>query len=165
MITTTTKFETSKSWKTTIGFIDGKFKYARIPFTSSMARLNPVLKKEPVYELLEKSVEEQIEKMPEGLKSIFQESGYYGWVWMVTQRQLVTSMMEGMAICFPVAFVVLMVATNNIIISSFATLSIGFIVSSVLGFTKAVMGWDLGIAESIAGIIVIGFSVDYVVHL
>ena len=157
--------ETSKSWKTTIGFIDGKFKYARIPFTSSMARLNPVLKKEPVYELLEKSVEEQIEKMPEGLKSIFQESGYYGWVWMVTQRQLVTSMMEGMAICFPVAFVVLMVATNNIIISSFATLSIGFIVSSVLGFTKAVMGWDLGIAESIAGIIVIGFSVDYVVHL
>ena len=63
----------------------------------------------------------------------------------------------------PVAFVVLMVATNNIIISSFATLN-GFIVSSVLGFT-AVMGWDLGIAESIAGIIVIGFSVDYVVHL
>ena len=37
---------------------------------------------------------------------------------MITQRQLVTSMMEGMAICFPVAFVVLMVATNNIIVSS-----------------------------------------------
>ena len=30
---------------------------------------------------------------------------------------------------------------------------------------EAVMDWDLGIAESIAGIIVIGFSVDYVVHL
>lgn len=157
--------ETSKSWKTSIGFIDGKFKYARIPFTSTMARLNPVLKKEPLYELLEKTVVEQRNKMPEGLKSLFQESGYYGWVWMVTQRQLVTSMMEGMAICFPVAFVVLIVATNNIIISTFATLSIGFIVSSVLGFTKAVMNWDLGIAESIAGIIVIGFSVDYVVHL
>merc|ERR1712054_498041 len=73
--------------------------------------------------------------------------------------------MEGMAICFPVAFVVLMVATNNIIVSSFATISIGFIVSSVLGFTKSVMGWDLGIAETIAGIIVIGFSVVYVVHM
>ena len=27
------------------------------------------------------------------------------------------------------------------------------------------MGYDLGVAESVAGIIVIGFSVDYVVHL
>merc|ERR1711871_1785958 len=27
------------------------------------------------------------------------------------------------------------------------------------------MGWSLGTAESIAGIIIIGFSVDYVVHL
>lgn len=27
------------------------------------------------------------------------------------------------------------------------------------------MGWGLGIAESIAAVIVIGFSVDYVVHL
>ena len=157
--------ETSKSWKSTIGFIGGKFKYARITFTSTMARLNPVLKKEPLYALLETSVKDLKSTLPEGLKSLFQESGYYGWVWMITQRQLVTSMMEGMAICFPVAFVVLMVATNNIIVSSFATISIGFIVSSVLGFTKSVMGWDLGIAESIAGIIVIGFSVDYVVHL
>ena len=30
---------------------------------------------------------------------------------------------------------------------------------------KLFFGWDLGIAETIAGIIVIGFSVDYVVHM
>ena len=35
----------------------------------------------------------------------------------------------------------------------------------MLGACKAIFGWDLGISESIAGIIVIGFSVDYVVHL
>ena len=39
------------------------------------------------------------------------------------------------------------------------------IVASVMGFCKWAMGWGLGIAESIAAVIVIGFSVDYVVHL
>ena len=64
--------ETSKSWKSTIGFIGGKFKYARITFTSTMARLNPVLKKEPLYELLETSVNKLKSTLPEGLKSLFQ---------------------------------------------------------------------------------------------
>lgn len=35
----------------------------------------------------------------------------------------------------------------------------------VLGFCKSAMDWDLGVGEAIAGVIVIGYSVDYVVHL
>jgi hypothetical protein len=163
--TTTPGNETTKSWKTTIGFIDGQLKFVRIPFTSTMVRLKPVLLKEPLYEYLEKIVEEKKEDLPEGLKYLFQEGGYYGWVWMITQRQLVTSMMTGMAICFPIALGVLLIATGNVLVSIYATVSIGCIVCSVLGFTRLFMNWDLGIAESIAGIIVIGFSVDYVVHL
>ena len=30
---------------------------------------------------------------------------------------------------------------------------------------KAVFGWELGISESIAAVIVIGFAVDFTVHL
>jgi len=163
--TTTPGNETTKSWKSTIGFIGGKLKFLRIPFTSTMVRLKPVLVKEPLYNYLEKAVEEKKKELPKGLKTIFQEGGYYGWVWMITQRQLVTSMMTGMAICFPIALGVLLIATGNILVSIYATCSIGCIVCCVLGFTRLVMDWDLGIAESIAGIIVIGFSVDYVVHL
>ena len=35
----------------------------------------------------------------------------------------------------------------------------------MLGFVQSSLGWDLGVAESVAGIIIIGFSVDYTVHL
>ena len=35
----------------------------------------------------------------------------------------------------------------------------------VLGWAKYVMGWALGVGECIAGVIVVGFAVDYVVHL
>ena len=36
--------------------------------------------------------------------------------------------------------------------------------AQVLGLCK-MLGWALGIAESIAAVIVIGFSVDFTVHL
>lgn len=87
------------------------------------------------------------------------------WTWMVTQDALVNNMFTGLAICFPVAFVVLIFATGNIILAFYAVASIAFIVCIVLGMAEFVFGWALGIAESIAAVIVVGFSVDYVVHL
>merc|ERR1712178_351461 len=43
--------------------------------------------------------------------------------------------------------------------------SIGSVVMCVLGFCRSAMDWDLGIGEAIAGIIILGYSVDYVVHM
>ena len=64
-----------------------------------------------------------------------------------------------------VAFLVLVFATGNVILAMYAIISIFFIVFGVLGFVQSSLGWDLGVAESVAGIIIIGFSVDYTVHL
>jgi predicted RND superfamily exporter protein len=69
-----------------------------------------------------------------------------------------------MGISFAVAFLVLLVSTMNIFISIYASIVIINIVISVLAMIY-LLGWALGVIESIASIIVIGFSVDYVVHL
>ena len=74
-------------------------------------------------------------------------------------------MFVGFAICFPCAYIVLLAATRNVATASIAIISVMGIVASVLGLCKWAMGWGLGIGESIAAVIVIGFSVDYVVHL
>jgi predicted RND superfamily exporter protein len=92
-------------------------------------------------------------------------TGDLSWTWSATEKGLVDGLFLGLGICFPVAFVVLTLATMNIIASTFAILAIAAIVTTVLGFCEAIMDWPLGIGESVAGIIVIGFSVDYVVHL
>ena len=63
------------------------------------------------------------------------------------------------------ASLVLVLATGNIIVAFYAIMSIALIVASVLGAARLYAGWSLGVAESIAGVIVIGFSVDYTVHL
>ena len=68
------------------------------------------------------------------------------------------------SIAFPVAFVVLAVATQNVVLALFAITCIGCIVAGVLGLCF-LCGWSLGIRESVAGVIVIGLAVDYTIHL
>jgi len=69
-------------------------------------------------------------------------------------------MFMGLALCGPVAFLVLCAATNNLYIALYAVVCISGIVASVLGVGQHFMGWSLGVAESISAVIVIGFSVD-----
>merc|ERR1711871_703396 len=96
--------------------------------------------------------------------SVFQSTSY-SWVWYHTEKALEFGFYQGITIAFPVAFGVLLYATNNIIISLYAIIAVYFIVFGVLGFAYYALEWPLGVAESIAGIIIIGFSVDYTVHI
>merc|ERR1719502_624661 len=89
----------------------------------------------------------------------------WDWTWYETEEGLILGLMLGMAIAIPVAFLTLVYATGNIIIALYAIVSIGFVVASVLGACRAYLDWDLGIAESVAGVIVIGLAVDYTIHM
>ena len=53
---------------------------------------------------------------------------------------------------------------GNVILSLYAIVVIGCVVSGVLGLCY-LLGWSLGIRESVAGVIVIGLAVDYTIHL
>jgi protein dispatched 1 len=83
---------------------------------------------------------------------------------MDSERAFVTNALQGMGIAVLFAFLILVFSTMNIFIALFATLSIAGIISCVLGLMKF-NGWEFGVTESISCVILIGFSVDYVVHL
>lgn len=88
------------------------------------------------------------------------------WLWCNTSKSIVSGMFTGMAICIPVVFVVLFFSTFSLIMALYATLTIFGIITSVLGIgVSGVMSWDLGTPESVAAVIIIGFSVDYCVHI
>jgi predicted RND superfamily exporter protein len=62
------------------------------------------------------------------------------------------------------AFIVLIITTHNIIIAIYSVFTIG----AILSFITAVIymiGWELGVTESVALVIFVGFSEDYVVHM
>lgn len=94
------------------------------------------------------------------------QSGRDYWTWPASSDALVYGAIQGLILVFVIAFIVLNIATNNIIISTLAVLTLISIVAVVVGIgMKGIMDWDLGIAESITIVILIGFSMDYSLHL
>ena len=69
-----------------------------------------------------------------------------------------------MAVAGVFAFFVLIYATANVAQALISIFSVALVVVSVLAVLQ-MKGWEIGVSESIAMVMIIGFAVDYVVHL
>eukprot|EP01065_Artemidia_motanka_P029383 TRINITY_DN354_c0_g1_i5.p1 TRINITY_DN354_c0_g1~~TRINITY_DN354_c0_g1_i5.p1 ORF type:complete len:1381 (+),score=421.40 TRINITY_DN354_c0_g1_i5:88-4230(+) len=85
------------------------------------------------------------------------------YVEMHGQSVMVREAIVGTVVSLSFAFGVVLLATLNPILASFVLLELVGVVSSVLGLIW-VIGWRLGEVESISMTILVGLSVDYVVH-
>jgi predicted RND superfamily exporter protein len=158
--TTTPEAYPSRSWGDLIGFVDGDLAFLVVGATMTMDGRSTNAVKDAVLPVVA-SLLADIAK-PDSAATVFLAG--FTWVWYATNKALLSGMLTGLAIAFPVAFFTLIFATQNVLIALYAILTIAMIVSSVLG-AAALEGWGLGIAESIAAVIVVGFSVDYTIHL
>merc|ERR1711988_322072 len=86
------------------------------------------------------------------------------WIWMHTQSIFIRTAVSGATIGSVVAFVVILIATRQVIIAFSAFATIACILVSVLAMMR-IAGYELCTITSIAITILAGFSVDYVVHL
>lgn len=99
---------------------------------------------------------------PQGAKNAFATSNDF--VWVQNMKALVLQAGWGTFGAVLVALVVLLLVTWNVLVSIYATLSIGMVVMLVVGFF-AVAGWDLGIMEFVSLTIVVGISIGFTVHI
>jgi hypothetical protein len=105
------------------------------------------------------------ESAPSFLKSSFyhtDSSGFFHWFFL--QEQITTEAYEGMALALGFACIVLVLATRNLVVAFAAIACICSIVTSVVAF-MFLAGWKLGVLEALVLVMVIGLSVDYVVHM
>ena len=86
------------------------------------------------------------------------------WLHMILQETYVRMAITGVLIGLGIALLVLLVATQNLVIGLLSTFTIFAALCSVVG-SIVLMGWQLGSAESLSMMILTGFAVDYVVHL
>ena len=83
---------------------------------TTIAPFDPQGVKHPVYLIYNEIAEEFRKDAPAGLKSIMHESSFFGWVFMSTEMALVQSLFNGLAFSFPIAALVLIYATQNILL-------------------------------------------------
>ena len=113
------------------------------------------------YNFWEKQIAEWNEAAPESVSRAFQSA--VPWAWMASEKAFATSAAQGVAIALPAVFVVLVLSTGNWIISALSTITVMCILVTEV-MLMVLMGWKLGVTESISIVVMVGFSIDYVVH-
>jgi len=89
----------------------------------------------------------------------------FWWVWTAVERGLTDSLWTGLIFTFPVAFVVLVFATGNVLLALYSTLTIANIVFLDMGILRWYLGWELNFVTVIVVVVSVGFSCDYVLHV
>lgn len=145
-----------------IGFWDDKLHF-------SMIKALGVGKLRQPYDDMEEALtpwEDYVEKI-----NTASGTGFNNAIWtseaftnMKTEKTFVSGALQGVAISIAFAFLVLLISTMNILIALFSAICISIIVACIMAIMY-LNGWEFGVAESIAIVVLIGFSVDYVVHL
>lgn len=86
------------------------------------------------------------------------------WTSIEVEKAFVQSALQGIAIAMTFSFIVLMIVTRNLITSLSSIYCVIIIITSIITFMHW-NGMQFGSNQSIAVVMLIGFSVDYVLHL
>ena len=119
--------------------------------------------KQPVYEAWQAVVGDFSANAPPGLRTVYQTSSFH-WPWMESERAFFMNAINGMLISLAFACVAIFFATGNWIVTLYAVHAVGFICAAEIALLH-LRGYEMGVSESIGTLMVIGYSVDYVVRL
>lgn len=150
-----------------VAIVDYKLKYFRVHARSIGKPDDNYSVKKPIYDRWEMLAQEfnsnLTKKMQTDLGNTF-ESAAETWAWMMTEQAFVSNAVQGLILSTVFASVVLLLATHNIFVTFYSVMMITCVICSVMGMIQLI-GWKLGVAESLATDFFVGFSVDYIVHV
>lgn len=86
------------------------------------------------------------------------------YVGVETEKVLLSSAVWGTVFSLGLSGVMILIATNNYLVTSWSLFVIVLVVNAVIG-SMVILGWTLGVVESICLTICVGLSVDYTIHL
>mmetsp|Transcript_7523 Transcript_7523/g.15390 ORF Transcript_7523/g.15390 Transcript_7523/m.15390 type:complete len:1133 (-) Transcript_7523:134-3532(-) len=128
-------------------------------FNSRVRYDSPFEDLEDEWNLLEKWMKSQ--DAPEGADHAFFTSEDF-W-WYDTNGAMLDTAFQSAGIAMAAAAAVILFSSRSLILTIFATVTVGYVLTSVMAMLVAV-GWTLGFLESILFAILIGISCDFVIH-
>ena len=117
---------------------------------------------EPIYKEWEQFMVTWNGRGPPGMQQGVQTVG--SWGRMETELELIRSTFTGFAISLSVSYAVIVLATQNIWLSTLALFGIVWVVAAMVA-TMVWAGWSIGIIESICLVILVGLSIDFSLHI
>ena len=111
----------------------------------------------------ESFIEEELKTAPAGLKNGWQ-TDRGAWRWFNTVQNMNDNFVDATMMCLGVALGIALISTANIVVTVLTIVSIGIILASTMSVVVS-LGWTLGFLEAICLCILIGLSVDFVIHM
>merc|ERR1712176_781058 len=140
---------------------DGVMKYMRISFRNMAIFTDPYDVLQEQWDAINDYLSESNENAPEGVnKAYFTGLTYH---WHDTNGSIFQTAYGAAGISLAASAVIILFSSHSLILTLFSTLTILFILVSVTA-TLVGLGWTLGFLESICFSILIGVSVDFVIH-
>ena len=134
----------------------------RARFASNISWTSPLDVLQADYASWEDFVYSRIASAPAGLRGGYLTAEAFWWMDTIEAMQQGAYSAAGLTLLL--AAVVILVGTGNVFIMVFSVVAIFIILSSVVAVVVA-MGWTLGFLEGICFAILIGLSVDFVIHI
>ncbi|CAH1792031.1 unnamed protein product [Owenia fusiformis] len=131
-------------------------------FTDAPARNLPLQDGLDMNKYWDEYLEGKMSKMPESLNEGFHTT--YIWHWLRVKQTIAIQGVTGAGVGVGLSFVVIFLATQNIILGVVSTLILGAVSVCVIALMP-LMGWKLGVLEGLNLCLVVGLAVDYIVHL
>ena len=140
---------------------DDKVEIMYFPFASRIRYDDNFDVLDEEWNLVEKWMKGQNSQAPTGVhKAYFSSDDFW---WYDTNGSMMRAAYSSAGIALAAAAVVILVSSRSFVLTFFATVSIGYVLTSVTA-TLVAMGWTLGFLEAICFAILIGISVDFVIH-
>lgn len=140
---------------------DGVVKIVHFPFTGNARHDSPNSVLQDEWNSIEDWMQHDNASAPAGVSNAFFSSGDF-WYWD-TNYQMFTTAVSSAGIAIAAAAVVILLSSRSIAMTIFSVISVGYVLASVTSMMVAV-GWQFGLLESICFTILIGVSVDFVIH-
>jgi hypothetical protein len=138
-----------------------KVEIISFPFNSRVRYDNQYDELDDEWKLIEKWMVQENSQAPSGVSRAFFSSEDF-W-WYDTNGQMLSTAYSSAGIALAAAAAVLLLSSRSFVLTIFATLTIGYVLVSVTAMLVGI-GWTLGFLESICFAILIGVSVDFVIH-
>jgi len=141
---------------------DVKLFFLQVQFASNISWTEPVDVLRTDFDAWESYITAALATAPAGLKAGF-HSGE-AWHWMDTVEQMEAGAYGAAGITVLVSGLIIFLGTGNLAITFYSLVVIACILGSVVACVVG-LGWTLGFLEGICFTILIGLSVDFVIHI
>jgi hypothetical protein len=152
---------TEKVGETKILSRNGEVQIIFFPFASRVRWNSPYDDLDDEWNMIEDWVNAQANTAPAGVANFYFSSSDF-W-WYDTNTQMLSTAYASAAIALGAAAAVILLSSRSFVLTFFAIVTIVYVLTSVTA-TLVGLGWTLGFLESICFAILIGVSVDFVIH-